>query len=429
MNLFTLNSPQNNNVIISCSPLTQQIIEKEKNSRIKKQTPKIFQEPISTLKQTEIGPIKKLTDKKNDNLLKKTNGFWECISEDCYPEGSLYTFALLKKCDDIQCSSVNISKAQKEQEKINKKLLFTPQHPPRELLFLADTEEDRKLFLPLLDKRSLYEQDWELFSYPYLYKLGYSMQINRKDQKTYLTVPDADLLMSRWKELKQENSQWPSLSIFSCEGIVDETTFLNAFLENEMILSSGMEFMHDQTVHIIPSLISFFYSLKTDQSMKHSPGSTFKTKQEEILQNILDRDYCIVYILQYAKTEKFEQLNYLTSFLMILIDLLTSVPNIDFRIRFLKRFNIDMEQTFPVYHPQSPDSSQSKKEIDTLLKNTLVPIWEQIDSIVGKNQNFYETYTIQGGNYTQEEKGQNMNSDLNELIAKYPEYFTSTEIL
>ncbi len=114
---------------------------------------------------------------------------------------------------------------------------------------LTEPEED------LLDLSRSYRRSVTRFEYCklMLQALGYAVEI--KDKDLYLTLPDATAFNFRWENWRQKRPQWPALHLISTEGVLDDQEFINAYLEKKLVLSSGKEFIHDHTVHIIGTIL------------------------------------------------------------------------------------------------------------------------------------------------------------------------------
>ena len=83
-------------------------------------------------------------------------------------------------------------------------------------------------------------------------KLGYS---TREDATgVYLDIPDKEALEGRFENLRKVHSGLKPLKIFSSEGVADDLAFILAYLNYDVLLSSGKEFIHDHFAHILPTL-------------------------------------------------------------------------------------------------------------------------------------------------------------------------------
>ncbi|NGX40168.1 MAG: hypothetical protein KR126chlam1_01513 [Chlamydiae bacterium] len=92
-----------------------------------------------------------------------------------------------------------------------------------------------------------------------LYKeLGYSYE--KKDQgECYLSLPDCDALKNAWtKTSLYEAGFLPDFKFAPSEGIASDMDFVKAYLENDVLLSSGVEFVHDHLAHVVNRIALIF---------------------------------------------------------------------------------------------------------------------------------------------------------------------------
>ncbi len=114
-----------------------------------------------------------------------------------------------------------------------------------------------------------------------LNKLGFESGIN-KDGIFQLKLPSRDNLLVRWSNLQKEIPTLPNISILESGDIAEDEEFINAFLKYDMILSDGKEFLHDHTVHLIPTLIELIRNPKIYQETRNR----IATQVEQVLQDI-----------------------------------------------------------------------------------------------------------------------------------------------
>ncbi len=71
---------------------------------------------------------------------------------------------------------------------------------------------------------------------------------------TYLMLPDEKSLTARWNLLKDKYPDIKPIHIKSSKGIASDKAFIESYFTHDALLSSGKEFIHDHTVHLIPTL-------------------------------------------------------------------------------------------------------------------------------------------------------------------------------
>jgi len=107
------------------------------------------------------------------------------------------------------------------------------------------------------------EEDPEIKNqYLTLKNLGYKSYAD--SEGIFLTLPDRKALLVQWDQLKQEKPDIPDLDIVSSEAIADDLDFVEAFFTHDALLSSGKEFIHDHTAHVIPTLVLMINSNKNE---------------------------------------------------------------------------------------------------------------------------------------------------------------------
>lgn len=113
-----------------------------------------------------------------------------------------------------------------------------------------------------------------------LYFLGFSAYYERRrgHDGYYLTCPTPDTLAQRWKQLKQENSHLPDLSLIQSQDSVDDMTFVKTWLfDGVMYAFNTTEGVHDALIHVIPHLIAMLSAPDT---------AAFERKMEQCRQPV-----------------------------------------------------------------------------------------------------------------------------------------------
>lgn len=70
------------------------------------------------------------------------------------------------------------------------------------------------------------------------------------DQDSSLNLPDRVALLGRWNLLRSNQPELPELTIIDSEGVAGDAAFIQAYIETDGILSTGIEFVHDNSAHI-----------------------------------------------------------------------------------------------------------------------------------------------------------------------------------
>ncbi len=82
--------------------------------------------------------------------------------------------------------------------------------------------------------------------------LGYSLSYDKTG--IYLNLPDKEALEARCEKLHKINPRFPLIKILSSDGVADDLAFIKAYLTYDLLLSSGKEFVHDHTAHLIRTI-------------------------------------------------------------------------------------------------------------------------------------------------------------------------------
>lgn len=251
----------------------------------------VFQKIVKLGNQLERAFGDPIADKVAD--MKAHSGvMWECVDRIPHEDkGFLYVFRLKKEYDDITPGpDLEERKAAVESTRLkmfpaietplsnmpNIYKLFTYNNDLEKMLNdVCETNmvESRKRLAPQLEKlakegskinldqyidilrKSLYEKiKAEYQPWKDLVDLGY--KIDKDSQGNfYLILPDRDALIQNWEKLREIRPHLKSLDIQSSPGIADPLTFTESYFTYDNLLSEGEEFVHDQTVHIIATLI------------------------------------------------------------------------------------------------------------------------------------------------------------------------------
>lgn len=106
---------------------------------------------------------------------------------------------------------------------------------------------------------------WSPFSLNDLLELGYRGELvtEQKGQISpgiYFELPDRDALLANWQKMQERKPELPDISIPESAGIAGDLEFITAFLIDDGLLSNGVEFLHDHTIHLSRILTLIFNS-------------------------------------------------------------------------------------------------------------------------------------------------------------------------
>ena len=80
-----------------------------------------------------------------------------------------------------------------------------------------------------------------------LQKIGY--YVSSDSTGVYLNLPDLEAIVAGYEKLREGNPDLPPLRSLSSKGIADDLTFCLAYLDYDILLSDGIEFVHDSISH------------------------------------------------------------------------------------------------------------------------------------------------------------------------------------
>jgi hypothetical protein len=229
----------------------------------------------------------------------KHGTLWECV--DCAYDkygGELYTFKLKPQYDP---SSSDYPQA--EENKIDE--IFPAVEPNFINIFswLSEnfdaatairerTERDPPIaqhFFPAENRIQLNNESFKHIK-PHVkmfHALGYSCK--RDEKGTYITLPDREALLARWQLLKKKHDL-PDLTIASSEDIADDISFVEAYFNHDALLSTGKEFVHDHTNHILSIIALILHKQKQNIPHKTEKFKTVKTMIQSYRKIMIAKD-------------------------------------------------------------------------------------------------------------------------------------------
>lgn len=143
-----------------------------------------------------------------------------------------------------------------------------------------------------------------------LQKIGYGV---RSDETgVYLNLPDLEAIVAGYEKLRETRPDLPPLRALSSEGIADDLSFSRAYLHYDILLSDGIEFIHDSISHTSRVL----------EMMISSPAEYVKSKGQ-----VAKSTKHTLEAIHHSQLSETEQL-YALTFLGAVIDTIWAAPAI-----------------------------------------------------------------------------------------------------
>ena len=175
-------------------------------------------------------------------ILKKTGIIWECIHRTPDKSGGyIYSFKLKDKFNPCYDTPDDCKKTLALFNK-NKEIFPAIEPSIQQILIYSDLNSNSETF----DKESL-------FHFKFLKDLGYESFF--KEDQFYFNVPDREALMARFKVLQEKYKELSSLDIASSKSVSGDIEFTEAYLTHDVLLSDGIEFLHDHIIHLAPTIL------------------------------------------------------------------------------------------------------------------------------------------------------------------------------
>lgn len=228
----------------------------------------------------------------------KNGEIWDCI--DCELDtygGNIYTFQIKPEYDILRYLDQNLAF-------IEKNLKIYPA-TEKSSLQLASYFLDTKRYEDFIENFFQNGQIEKAQQYMALYepiikirkelkslKFGFEMD----ESGTYLMLPDEKSLTARWNLLRDRYPDLKPIHIKNSKGIASDTAFIESYFTHDALLSSGKEFIHDHTVHLIPT-IAFMLTRESGELVY--PKDKFKLvklviqnyRKLEIAKKLCDTDF------------------------------------------------------------------------------------------------------------------------------------------
>lgn len=229
-----------------------------------------------------------------EDVERKSSLLWECVERIPQEEGGfIYKFKFrdeFKEFEKYQEINHGLFPAVEYSEDICKQIL-KPSTKSLEEEIENQIPAETKVFLNA-DGLKIFED--QIRSKYLAGKILLDLGIEYDDKENCLYLPDKDVLMSRWKEVKEIYPHLADLDIIESDGIASDEDFVEAHMVHTTIQSSGAEFVHDTLLHIMPTLSIMLGDIID------TGDTTFLQSRESLKDHIKN--------LQ-SKVEKFKSLN------------------------------------------------------------------------------------------------------------------------
>jgi hypothetical protein len=95
--------------------------------------------------------------------------------------------------------------------------------------------------------------------------LGYTLD------ESSIVIPDATALLGRWNIEARKKPELQPLRIAPVDGIIKNIKFISEILTHDVIISSNREFVHDNLIHCVPTLLAkWYYPIKYEEIKAHN---------------------------------------------------------------------------------------------------------------------------------------------------------------
>ena len=210
----------------------------------------------------KVVPSKTPEQEELDAIAQKQGGVWECIGREPDENGGyIYHFKLKEPYDNASCQLKDGFDIEEQNDDIEAR--FQAYYKKSAEIFPA--AEPNLQFL--IDDASLLRQD-----------LGYSLKYDKSG--IYLSLPDKEALEARLEKLSKFDPRFSNIKILASDGVADDLEFIKAYLTYDLLLSSGKEFVHDHTAHLIRTI-----GLMTNRHF-HYERDRFREKISKLLDRI-----------------------------------------------------------------------------------------------------------------------------------------------
>ena len=83
-------------------------------------------------------------------------------------------------------------------------------------------------------------------------RLGY--KVYKEGGRWFMELPTKEALLHGWEKLRGEDPNLPPLDIVECDGVLDDLSFAENFINRKIVLSRGCDFIHDHQAHVISAI-------------------------------------------------------------------------------------------------------------------------------------------------------------------------------
>lgn len=85
-------------------------------------------------------------------------------------------------------------------------------------------------------------------------ELGYSFEIDLRTNQSFFTIPSVELLQLRIEQFLERQGLIVDVPILRDPGILTDQSFVEAYLDYHIVVSTGREALHDHYAHVLPTV-------------------------------------------------------------------------------------------------------------------------------------------------------------------------------
>jgi hypothetical protein len=308
---------------------------------------------MATVESSPINSLQYFNNIAEKEVAQKSGKFWECISRDpCLSGGYFYTFKLRQKFDHItnrgQLTDGDFKEKIDASIKAMNKIFPAVEPEGHEILgitcraevnlfkFVTDEfiydyacaqiiRENTQISLGeikkganelIKDEEFIKKAKNNLHFAKILHCLGISSL--KSDKGVFLTLPDREVFLERWNDLCQENKGLLKIQVKSSEEIAEDLEFVEAYLDNDVLLTKGKRFIHSFTIHLISRLSLIICNQSKYLEVREKSREIFEKKYQRLkliesnIQNGAALDSNFLTCLNIFKASLSAQVDYIT---------------------------------------------------------------------------------------------------------------------
>lgn len=197
----------------------------------------------------------------NLDLQNHSGELWSCIGRKASPYGGyIYRFVAKEEFDNYTPNE-NLSLCIKRVEKKSSEIFPAIESTAQELSSFS-----KKMADVWRNFNSSQSQEFRR-QVEALNEIGYQVFIGEDVQ---IELPDLEALLNGWKHLQNKRPELnlPDMDVVDSKGIADDVAYANAYRDHDALLSSGKEFVHDHTVHVMSRISLMLKGKESYESIK-----------------------------------------------------------------------------------------------------------------------------------------------------------------